>query len=49
MTPLGAKIIGELGIAGVKAAMDGVGAGLVGGTVRPPAAPARAAQLKTAA
>jgi 4-hydroxy-2-oxoglutarate aldolase len=34
MTPLGAKIVGELGVAGVKAAMDRVG--LVGGPVRSP-------------
>jgi len=33
-TPLGAKIVGELGVAGVKAAMDGVG--LHGGPVRSP-------------
>src|SRR5262249_51113511 len=33
-TPLGAKIIGELGVPGVKAAMDGVG--LHGGPVRSP-------------
>lgn len=37
MTPLGAKIVGELGVAGVKAAMDGVG--LCGGAVRPPLLP----------
>jgi 4-hydroxy-2-oxoglutarate aldolase len=33
-TPLGARIVGELGVAGVKAAMDGVG--LHGGPVRSP-------------
>jgi 4-hydroxy-2-oxoglutarate aldolase len=49
MTPLGAKIIGEFGIAGVKAAMDAVGAGLVGGPVRPPLLPLEPAQLKTVA
>ena len=37
MTPLGAKIVGELGVAGVKAAMDRVG--LVGGPVRSPLLP----------
>jgi 4-hydroxy-2-oxoglutarate aldolase len=36
-TPLGAKIVGELGVAGVKAAMDRVG--LVGGPVRSPLVP----------
>lgn len=36
MTPLGAKIVGELGVAGVKAAMDRVGGGLTGGPLRPP-------------
>jgi 4-hydroxy-2-oxoglutarate aldolase len=36
-TPLGAKIIGELGVPGVKAAMDGVG--LRGGPVRSPLLP----------
>jgi 4-hydroxy-2-oxoglutarate aldolase len=34
LTPLGAKIVGELGVAGVKAAMDRVG--LCGGAVRSP-------------
>lgn len=34
LTPLGAKIVGELGVAGVKAAMDRVG--LSGGPVRSP-------------
>jgi 4-hydroxy-2-oxoglutarate aldolase len=37
MTPLGAKIVGELGVAGVKAAMDRVG--LSGGAVRSPLVP----------
>jgi 4-hydroxy-2-oxoglutarate aldolase len=37
LTPLGAKIVGELGVAGVKAAMDR--AGLVGGPVRAPLVP----------
>lgn len=36
-SPLGAKIVGELGVAGVKAAMDR--AGLVGGPVRSPLVP----------
>jgi len=49
MTPLGAKIIGEFGIAGVKAAMDAVGGGLVGGPVRAPLLPLEAAQLNTVA
>jgi 4-hydroxy-2-oxoglutarate aldolase len=37
VSPLGSKIVGELGVAGVKAAMDRVG--LVGGPVRPPLVP----------
>lgn len=37
MSPLGAKIVGELGVSGVKAAMDHVG--LVGGPVRSPLLP----------
>src|SRR5262245_23387186 len=39
LTPLGAKIIGELGVPGVKAAMDRVGGGLHGGPVRSPLQP----------
>jgi len=46
MSPLGTKIIGELGIAGVKAAMDAIGGGLVGGLVRPPLLPLEEPQLK---
>jgi dihydrodipicolinate synthase/N-acetylneuraminate lyase len=34
LTPLGARIVGELGVAGVKAAMDRVG--FCGGAVRSP-------------
>ena len=41
-TPLGAKIVGELGVPGVKAAMDR--AGLAGGPVRSPLMPLDAAQ-----
>lgn len=37
LTPVGAKIVGDLGVAGVKAAMDRVG--LVGGPVRSPLLP----------
>lgn len=37
LTTLGAKIVGEMGVAGVKAAMDHVG--LIGGPVRPPLLP----------
>jgi 4-hydroxy-2-oxoglutarate aldolase len=37
LTPLGARIVGEMGVAGVKAAMDRVG--LVGGPVRSPLLP----------
>ena len=37
LTPLGAKIVGELGVAGVKAAMDR--AGFAGGPVRSPLVP----------
>jgi len=49
MTPLGAKIIGDLGVPGVKAAMDAVGGGLVGGPVRPPLLPLEPAQSATVA
>jgi 4-hydroxy-2-oxoglutarate aldolase len=42
LTPLGAKIVGELGVAGVKAAMDRVG--LAGGPVRSPLLPLDSAQ-----
>jgi 4-hydroxy-2-oxoglutarate aldolase len=49
MGPLGTKIIGELGIAGVKAAMDAIGGGLVGGPVRPPLLPLEPIQVNTVA
>jgi 4-hydroxy-2-oxoglutarate aldolase len=42
-TPIGAKIVGELGVPGVKAAMDRVG--LTGGPVRSPLQPLDDAQL----
>ena len=42
VTPLGARIVGEMGVAGVKAAMDRVG--LVGGPVRSPLLPLDANQ-----
>ena len=42
VTPLGARIVGEMGVAGVKAAMDRVG--LVGGSVRSPLLPLDANQ-----
>jgi 4-hydroxy-2-oxoglutarate aldolase len=42
LTPLGAKIVGELGVPGVKAAMDRVG--LAGGPVRAPLLPIDAEQ-----
>ncbi len=42
LTPLGGQIVGELGVAGVKAAMDRVG--LAGGPVRSPLLPITAAQ-----
>jgi 4-hydroxy-2-oxoglutarate aldolase len=45
LTPLGAKIVGELGVAGVKAAMDRVG--LHGGPVRSPLSPLGAADIAT--
>ncbi len=37
--PLDKEVVGRLGPAGVKAAMDAVGGGLFGGPVRPPLAP----------
>jgi 4-hydroxy-2-oxoglutarate aldolase len=39
LSPLGTKIVGELGVPGVKAAMDRVGGGLHGGPVRSPLQP----------
>lgn len=47
LTPGGAKIVGEMGVAGVKAAMDAVG--LVGGPVRPPLLPLEPAQVAAVA
>jgi 4-hydroxy-2-oxoglutarate aldolase len=47
LTPLGAKIVGEMGVAGVKAAMDRVG--LAGGPVRSPLLPLDGAQRATVA
>jgi 4-hydroxy-2-oxoglutarate aldolase len=44
LTPVGAKIVGDLGVAGVKAAMDRVG--LAGGPVRSPLLPLDATQLE---
>jgi dihydrodipicolinate synthase/N-acetylneuraminate lyase len=44
LTPLGAKIVGELGVAGVKAAMDRVG--MCGGPVRSPLVPLDAPQTE---
>ena len=49
MTPLGSKIVGEMGIAGVKAAMDAVGGGLVGGPMRSPLLPLEANQVANVA
>lgn len=43
LAPLGTKIVGEFGVAGVKAAMDNVG--LAGGTVRSPLLPLDALQV----
>jgi 4-hydroxy-2-oxoglutarate aldolase len=45
LAPLGTKIVGEFGVAGVKAAMDNVG--LVGGPVRSPLLPLDAQQAST--
>ncbi len=49
MTPLGSKIVGEMGIAGVKAAMDAVGGGLVGGPLRSPLLPLEQDQIANVA
>jgi 4-hydroxy-2-oxoglutarate aldolase len=49
LTPLGAKIVGDLGVAGVKAAMDAVGGGLVGGPVRAPLMALDASQITNVA
>ena len=45
LAPLGTKIVGEFGVAGVKAAMDNVG--LAGGPVRSPLLPLDAQQVAT--
>ena len=45
LTPLAAKIVGELGVAGVKAALDHAAAGLMGGPVRSPLLPLGASDL----
>jgi 4-hydroxy-2-oxoglutarate aldolase len=42
LTPLSARIVGEMGVAGVKAALDRIG--LFGGPVRSPLAPLGAAE-----
>lgn len=47
LSPGGAKIVGEMGVAGVKAAMDAVG--LVGGPVRSPLLPLESAQITAVA
>jgi 4-hydroxy-2-oxoglutarate aldolase len=47
LTPLGSKIVGELGVPGVKAAMDRVG--LAGGTVRSPLTALTEDQMATVA
>jgi len=49
ITPLDKEIVGKLGPAGVKAAMDAVGGGLYGGPVRPPLAPLGAAERERVA
>lgn len=46
MAPLGAKIVGDMGVAGIKAAMDQVGHGLTGGPLRPPLLPLDAERLR---
>jgi len=47
--PLDKEIVAKLGPAGVKAAMDLVGAGLYGGPVRAPLAPVTAADRERVA
>lgn len=49
LAPLHHEIVGKLGPAGVKAAMDVVGGGLTGGPVRPPLAPLSAADRERVA
>jgi 4-hydroxy-2-oxoglutarate aldolase len=49
LTPLDKEIVGKLGPAGVKAAMDAVGGGLYGGPPRPPLAPLGAAERERVA
>ncbi|MFI5229424.1 MAG: dihydrodipicolinate synthase family protein [Gemmatimonadales bacterium] len=46
LSPLNAKIVAELGVAGIKAAMDRVGRGVTGGPVRPPLLPLDAEQSR---
>ena len=43
LTPLASRIVGEMGVAGVKAALDRVG--LAGGPVRAPLAPLSVGEL----
>lgn len=49
LLPLDQEIVGKLGPAGIKAAMDAVGGGLYGGPVRPPLAPLSAADRERVA
>src|SRR6185312_13997057 len=49
LTPLNAKIVAELGVSGIKAAMDRVGRGVCGGPVRSPLLPLDAAQSRQVA
>jgi len=49
LAPLDREIVGKLGPAGVKAAMDAVGGGLYGGPVRPPLAPVAASDRERVA
>jgi 4-hydroxy-2-oxoglutarate aldolase len=46
LTPLNAKIVAELGVSGIKAAMDRVGRGVCGGPVRSPLLPLDAEQSR---
>jgi len=49
LAPLDREVVGKLGPAGVKAAMDAVGGGLYGGPVRPPLAPVAASERERVA
>src|SRR6266571_2048523 len=49
LAPLDREVVGKLGPAGVKAAMDAVGGGLYGGPVRPPLAPVAASDRERVA